>query len=390
MKKYYIAVLVALGVVCGTGCKKNSDAGFNPEDRTTVNLSEQEKNERLQSLKTSYGLNIDSLISGHNVKMSVLPPSSSELTDAQAEAMAVRMLQMLSQNGIGGLNTSPGFALTATITPNSKRVTETAPQKYMVNYDVNYSVINTASGDVYSTVVQKIQGVGNSFEQAINNAINEVTPNAESSRMLADASRKIIQWYNNNLPTLRKQISAAEAEGNYALALALIQAVPQEATEAFAYAESRRAGVENEFLQQISQNELTALKQAVAESNNEPSAEVYAHYGLISPNSKSYSEAQSVLKKYEQDVETKRAQDSAKRQANLEAERQQMMELARMEDSRIKAKYQAQASEQAIRLYLSQNSSGGGFWRNIGARIIGAIDGTNWQYRVKDKPYTDD
>lgn len=390
MRKNFTILVICLLSIFGVACNNNSNSGFKPGDRTTVNLSDQEKDERLNELKTSYEVNIDTLLYGHNVKMSVLPPASKELTEQQAESMAIKMLQMLVQNGFGGINTTPGFALTATITPNSKKTTATVPQKFMVDYDINYSVINTVTGDVYATTVQNIQGAGNSFEQATNNAVNDIFVSTATNKMLSEASQKIIDWYNNNLPTVRKQISSAEKEGNFSLALSLIQSVPYEAAEAFSYAESRRADVENKFMQQISQKELIALKQAILESNKEPSGLVYAHYGLIHPNSKYYAEAQAILKKYEQDLEAKWTQEVTQRQANLEAERNQQMELAKMENSRIKAKYQAQASEQAIRLYLSQSSSGGGFWRNIGARIIGAIDGTNWQYKVKDKVYTED
>lgn len=374
-------------LTAGYGCKKK---GFEPTDRTTVKMSQHQKDSALNVLKGRGGVDIDSMLLAQNVKMSVLPPSSKELSESQTEALAFKMLQMLAKNGIGGVNNVPGFAFTASISPATIQTVNTTPQKYLVEYDVNFSVINTATGDVYATAVRKIQGVGASFEQATDNAINVLSADAKSDMMLAEASRKIIDWYENNLSTFKAQVADAESKKDYALALALIQSAPQQAESAFAYAESRRTDIENKFMQQISHNELTALKQAVMESDNEPSAQVYAHYRMISPDSKSYQEAQAVLKKYEQDVETKRARESAQNQANLEAERQQQMELARMEESRIKAKYEAQASEQAIRLYLSQNSAGGGFWKNLGARIIGAIDGTNWQYRVKDKPYTDD
>ena len=373
-----------------SGCGNKSNNRFTPRDRTTVNMTDEDKNQAIEELKESMAISIDTLLYSKNVRMSVLPPLSDKLTDGQTELIGVKMLQMLSQNGIGGMNNVPGFALTATITPTSTKATATAPQKFLVELNVNYSVLNTMTGDVYAICVQKISGTGDSEEQATNEAIKQIVPNNDITKMLSTASNKIINWFNDNFSTFKSQVSEAESNNNYALALALLQSVPQQASTAFTYAESRRADIENKLMRQIANSELVAMKQAIIDSNNEPSAEVYAHFSLIPPSSPYYKEATTALTKYEKDVESKRISDIAQHQANLEAERQQQMELAKMENSRIMAKYTAQASEQTIRLYLSQNAAGGGFWKNLGARIIGAIDGTNWQYRVKDKPYTED
>ena len=385
-----IATSFVIASLFTSGCETKSDNKFNPQDRTTVNMSQEDRDRAIEDLKQSITINIDTLLNSTNVKMSVLPPLSDKLNDSQTELIGVKMLQMLSQNGIGGMNNVPGFALTAKIHPTSIKATATAPQKFMLEYDVNYSVINTVTGDVYATCLQKISGAGASEEQATNEALKQIIPNNEVAKMLNTASDRIVNWFNDNLSTFKAQVSEAETNNNYTLALALIQSVPQQATTAFAYAENRRTDIENKFMNQIANSELVALKQAIIDSNNEPSAEVYAHYSLILPTSSLYKEATTALTKYEKDVDTTRAARNAQEQANLEAERQNQMELAKMENSRIMAKYTAQASEQAIRLYLSQNSSGGGFWKNLGARIIGAIDGTNWQYRVKDKPYTEE
>ena len=371
------------------GCSDGSNSKFKPEDRTTVNLSPAEKEAALASLKRS-GAAMDSMLYSGYVKMSVLPPSSEELSNRQIEMIGVRMMQMLASEGVGGLNNVPGFALTASINPVKKEASASAPQKFLISYDVTYSVINTVNGDVYGSTVQTVSGVGSSFEQAFDNAINQIASDDAVAAMLRTSSNKIINWYDENLATFKAQVSDAEARNDYALALALIQSVPQQAKSAFAYAESRRGDIEKRFMHQIASDELVAMKQAIVESDNEPSSEVYAHYALIPSSSPAYSEAKAALNKYEKDVETKRIADSEQQKADLAAERQYQMELAKMENSRIKAKYQAQASEQAIKLYLSQNFGGGGFWKNLGARLIGAIDGTNWQFKVKDKPYTDD
>ena len=391
MKGRIILALCVMGALFSfPSCKRGTDKKFNPKDRTTVNMNTEEKAAAVARLKQTLTIDIDTMLYSNGIKMSVLPPSSESLSQQQKEYMGARMLKILAQNGVAGLNNVPGFALTAAVVHSETTPTGTAPQKFLTELEIDYSVINTASGDTYAVASQKLRGVGTSQEQSIDRALEQMNSTKEIASMLNTASGKIVRWFEENLNDFKSQLSRAEAANDYALALALIQSVPKQAQAAFAYAESRRGEVENKFMQKIANSELIALKQAIMDSGNDPSADVYAHYQMISPSSPYYSEAKTIFNKYEKDVEAKRAADASERKANLEAERQTQMELAKMETSRIKAKYEAQASEQAIRLHLSQNSAGRGFWSNLGARIIGAIDGTNWQYRVKDKPYTED
>lgn len=391
MKGQFLFSLCVIGaLIAFPSCKKGKDKKFNPKDRTTVNMNAEEKAAAVERLKESMSIDIDSMLYSNGIKMSVLPPSSESLTQQQKEYMGAKMLQMLAQNGVGGVNNVPGFALTARIVHTESNSTGTVPQKFLTEIEIDYSVINTASGDTYAVASQKLQGVGSSQEQSVDNALKQMNSNKDVALMLHEASGKIVRWFEENLSDFKSQLSRAEANNDYALALALIQSVPNQAKAAFAYAESRRADIENKFKLQIANSELIALKQSIMDSGNDPSAEVYAHYQMIPPSSPYYSEAKAIFNKYEKDVEAKRVSDASERRATLEAERQNQLELAKMETTRILAKYEAQASEQAIRLHLSQNSAGRGFWSNLGARIIGAIDGTNWQYRVKDKPYTED
>lgn len=389
MKTKLNAIIIAIAGLCmAVSCGEKPKSGFNPDDRTTIKMTSEEKEVMLRILRQRETL-MDSMLYTSNVKMSVLPPSVSEgLSQPQVEKIGVKMLQMLANNGIGGLNNVPGFALTASLRPIAIKATASAPQKFIAEFDLDYSVINTVNGDVYAMTSQRIQGVGASREQATDNAINQITADNSISKFLNSASSRIVGWFDNNLSTFKGQVTAAESDNNYALALALIQSVPQQASSAFSYAESRRADIENKFMRQIAGGEFTAMKQAIAESGNEPSAEVYAHYSLIPSSAPCYKEATEALNRYEKAIDDKRKADSEQQRADLAAERQYQMELAKMENSRIKAKYEAQASEQAIRLYLSQNSNRG-FWSNLGARILGAIDGTNWQFRVKNLPYTE-
>lgn len=373
--KYLIIGLVGVSLLgsCGGNQKK-----FNPKDRTSSSMSDADRETAINAMKSSLAVDPYAMMTSNDVKLTVMPPSpTGDLNEELSEKIAVKMLQMISQNGIGGLNTVPGFALTATLTNGEKKTTGTAPQKMVASYTINYSVINTVTGDVYASATQEITGVGNSFPQATKNAIKEIKNSPAIQEMLAAASTKIIAWFEENLETFKSQVETACGKEDYALALSLIESVPQKATNAFAYAQSRRADVTDKFQANIASQELIALKQAIQEADGTPSSEVYAHLSLLPKNSPEYKQAMGLIDAYESNVEKTLAENKSAAAAKEEADAQRahQIELATIEAERLKAKYQAKATEQALRQHMrDKDDQKRGFWGNLGARIIGAID----------------
>ena len=367
-----ITLLALSTIACGGG--QSNGKKFNPQDRTTSTMSETERKQAIAKKKAELSVDFHEMMASCDVKLSVMPPyPTGDLTEALSEKIAVKMLQMIAQNGIGGLNTVPGFALTATLTNGEKKTTGSAPQKMVAQYTINYAVINTVTGDVYATASQDVTGVGDSFQQATGNAINEIKNSPAIQQMLSTASEKIVAWFDENLETFKSQVESAYGQRDYALALSLIESVPQKASGAFEYAQSRHADVMDKFQKSIASQELTALKQAIQASGNDYSSEVYAHLSLLPQDSPEYKEAQTLLIQYESAVSNKKEQEHI--QAEAEAARAQEIELAKIEADRLKAKYQARATEQALRQQMrDKDGKERGFWGNLGARIIGAID----------------
>jgi hypothetical protein len=360
-------LILAFAALCVlSGCSGDSKK-YEPKDRTTSTMSDSQRQKAIAAKKSQLTLDPVTMMTSNDVKLSVLPPyPAGDITEELSERIGVRMLSIIANNGIGGLNTVPGFALAAKISAGRKSATGTAPQKMVAEYTLGYQVINTVTGDVYATASQSISGVGDSYQQATLSAINSIKDDAAMQEMLASASAKIIEWFENNLPTFRNQVDAACTSGDYALALSLIQSVPQKATKAFEYANSRRSEISAKFQKSIAANELLAVKQAIQASGNTASADVYAHASLLPKDSKEYAEAQKLIAEYEKSVNTK---------AQTDAARAQQLELANIEAEKVKAKYQAKATELALRKHLREKDDRNrGFWGSLGSRIISAID----------------
>lgn len=372
MKKTILFAIIAIVVVMAA-CDNTSGKKYNPERRES-SMSDSLRKEAIEAQKAALNIDPAAMMDTRNVKLSVLPPAATgDITEDMSEHIGVRMLEMIAANGIGGLNTVPGFALTAKIQSGEKKATGTAPQKMIANYTLSYEVINMATGDVYATASETITGAGSSFEQATRNAIQSIKSTPSVQQMLQLGAQRIIEWFDNNLESFKSQVDAAYGRGDYALCLALIESVPQKAPQAFAYAQGRHQDVLNKFQTQIADKELNEMRQAISAADGAFSKDVYAHMSLIPSSSPQYGKAQELLSNYESAIEQSKQAKTSKEEA--EAQRKHALELANIEAERLKAMYQARASEQAIRLHLrDKDFKNRGFWSSLGARIIDAID----------------
>ena len=102
--------------------------------------------------------------------------------------MAGKMMQIVSQNGIGGYGNSPAFALAVVMEPTGRATTGTAPQRMMVKYTITYVVANMLTGDVYASHSDDIEGVGVTFTEASRNAVNGIKNTPVLQQMLKTAS----------------------------------------------------------------------------------------------------------------------------------------------------------------------------------------------------------
>lgn len=386
MKRLYNIIGIALLVMLVASCGNNSGKTFQPKERKS-SLTASQRELALDKKRAELEIQLDSLLYSHGVKFSILKPKvdGEDITEDVSNALAIKMLEIASQNGISGLGTSPSFVLGVEIAQTGWKVTGTAPQKMMVDYDLTFKVMNTATGDVFGTATQQITGVGNSFEEANRNAMNSVKSTPQLQKMLQTASERIISWYNANLPALRRQVAKAEGEGKYDLAAAILSSVPDQAKAASQWASSRLPATMKAMQHQHAADMLGQLEGAIASANNEYSPEIAAYLRLIPTDTPEYVKAQQAFDAYNKRCEARITALEAKAERDAQSERElakwreqkeHEKEMAQIEADKITAKYQAKANaaatERAMRYDSDQRRKG--FWGKLGDRILGGID----------------
>lgn len=387
---FYIIGIALMGCLIVSCSEKKSQ--FNPQERTS-SLTSEEREYRLAEKRAELGFDLDSMLYSHGVKLSiVMPKVQGDVTAEVSKRMAMKMLQMAGQNGMSGLGSSPNFVLGAEMAQTGRAATGTAPQKMTVQYEMTFKVMNAMTGDVFGTSVQEVQGVGNSFEEANQNAVKEIKNTKEMQKFLQTASERIVKWYDENLSAIKNQVEKAEGEGNFDWALALLNSIPEQSSSHHYVAEKQDALLKG-MLHKRAAEMLGEMEAALASSGEEFNPAVGAYFGLIPSDSPEHAKAQQLYAEYEKKCKERRAALEAKaerdEQAARELEKLKMRykheeQLAQTEADKIKCKYESKANaiamEKAMRYESDQKNKG--FWGKLGDRILGGID--SWSDNMSD------
>lgn len=345
---------------------KTSGKKFKPIERTS-SFTDEERELAINKKKSEYAeINVDTLLYGHGVKISVLQPEvqGEDITQDIADRLAMKMLQITSQNGISGVGISPDFVLGAKIAQTERSVTSTVPQKMVVEYEMTFVVLNAVTSDVYATATQTIMGIGDSFTQANRNAVKEIKNTHAMQEMLQTASNRIIDWYNNNEDAIKSQIKGAEAVGNYELALALAKSIPFQCANLYKFANEKIEKLSTELMRKKSKEFLGEMTSLVSSSGDEFNPEVGAYFKLIPIDAPEYTEAKKLYSTYESKCVARRDELEVKKekeeQAAIEFEKykldmQHAKELEEIKSERLKGKYEAEAAVQAASLKYQSN-----------------------------------
>ena len=328
-------ILVSLCLSCNNGKGKK----FNPQGREQVFASENERQRAIEKKKAeldSLQLDIETLVFENNIKLTVLPPAlNGDITLGTSKAIAAKMMQITAQNGIGGYGNSPAFCLATVFSPTGRAATSSVPQKMISKYTITFVVGNMLTGDVYATYDMDIEGVGATFEEASNNAVNSIKNSNELQQMLKTASEKILSWYNNNPQGFKAIVEEFVANKDYATAYALLATVPKQATACYDYASKRQGLVLEDMKNQKAEEMLTELKNAIVSAGERYNPMVAGCLKMIPANSKQYAEATTLYTNYAKHIQDVRL-DSIKHEQKVKLERLAM--------EQVKLKYEQEAS----------------------------------------------
>ena len=208
-----------------------------------------------------------------------------------------KLTQLLTRNGIAGIDYSGQFLLTVTTTPLDKDVIAGPPSKIAEKMEMNLYIVDAYAKTIFSSTSLTVRGLGETENKCYLNAISRMplqTP--EIAKFVQDGKEKIIGYYDHEGEALIKKAQFLAKEKKYDEALYYVVLIPQQSKH---YDAALAAGLD--IYQQRLDNECNinlaaARKEWAAAQNAEGAAAAGEYLAKILPDAGCYDDAMSLYK----------------------------------------------------------------------------------------------
>ncbi len=228
----------------------------------------------------------------------VYAADNSENFPEGAKAMIENKLtQLLTRNGIAGLDYMGQFVLTVTTTPLDKDIIAGPPMKISEKMEMNLYIVDAYAKTIFSSTSFTVRGLGETENKCYLNAISRMplqTP--QIAQFIQEGKEKIIGYYDHEGEALIKKAQYLAKQKKYDEALFWVALIPQQSKH---YDAALAAG--QAIYQQYINNEcnvnLAAARQAWAAHQNANGAEAAGEFlAKILPDAACYGDAMALYK----------------------------------------------------------------------------------------------
>ena len=230
--------------------------------------------------------------------ISVYAADDSESFPQGAKAMVENKLtQLLTRNGIAGLDYMGQFILTVTTTPLDKDIIPGPPAKIAEKMEMNLYIVDAYAKTIFSSTSLTVKGLGETENKCYLNAISHMPlQSPQMTKFIEEGKAKIIEYYDHEGEALLKKAAYLASQKNYEEALFIVSLIPQQSKH---YDAALAAGLD--IYQQHIDNQcninLAAARTAWAAEQNTRGAYAAGEYlANILPDAKCYGEAMELYK----------------------------------------------------------------------------------------------
>ncbi len=254
-----------------------------------------------------------------NIPMSaIVDEGFANVTTESASALQTQLERLITQSKLDVGWKNANFAITAKFDQLDRYIVSSAPTQIANVFGVTLYLVDVYNQKLFASAYVEVKGVGANDTKASMNAIRQLNAgNGKINTFLSGAKRKIIGYYDSQLPSLIKDARTKASFKNYEEALAMLAVVPT-CCNGYdtAMKEAMRIYVlyrDTYFLARL--NEAKALW--AANPTQTGSIPVVAILSSVDPDAKCYKDAMALLAqvakvvKTDVDYETKKKYEDA-------------------------------------------------------------------------------
>ena len=236
--------------------------------------------------------------------ISVLAGDATETMPAGAKVLIENKLtQILTRNGIAGLDYTGQFVLTVFATPLDKDIIAGPPAKIAEKMELNLYIADVYAKKVFSASSLTVRGLGETETKCYLNAISRMPVQSQQLvKFIDEGKQKIIEYYDHEAPQLIKQAQFLAGQKKYEEALSIVALIPQQCSH---YDEALAAGLDiyQKLIDHQCNVNLAAARQAwAAEQNSYGAAAAGEYLANILPDAACYDDAMALYQEIKNKV----------------------------------------------------------------------------------------
>lgn len=208
-----------------------------------------------------------------------------------------KLNQMLTKNGIAGLDYTGQFILTAFTTPLDKDIIPGPPAKISEKMEMNLYIADVYAKKVFSTTSVTLRGLGETETRCYLNALSRMPlQSPQLAQFIAEGKAKIIDYYDHEGEAIIKKAEFLAKTKQYEEAIYWVSLIPQQCKHYDAALATGKAIYQMYIDNQCNIN-LAAARQAWAAEQNANGAVAAGEYlANILPDAGCYGEAMELYK----------------------------------------------------------------------------------------------
>lgn len=225
--------------------------------------------------------------------ISVYAADDQESFPAGAKAMVENKLtQLLTKNGIAGLDYTGQFILTVTTTPLDKDVLPGPPSKIAEKMEMNLYIVDAYAKTIFSSTSFTVRGLGETETKCYLNAFSHMPLQTPAiAKFIEEGKNKIVEYYDHEGEQLIKKANYLMGQKQYEEALYWVSLIPQQSKN---YDAALTAGLQiyQAYVDNQCNINLAAARAAWAAEQNKEGAYAAGEYlANILPDAGCYGEA---------------------------------------------------------------------------------------------------
>lgn len=159
--------------------------------------------------------------------MVLVPEQVDELAPMAQSKLESKIRQMITMNGMEGGASFSNFCVVANMIEGSKEVTSGLRPLVTITSELELFVGNNYTGEKFASTAITVSGAGRNESKAYSAAFGTInSSNKQIQKFLNDAKRKVVHYYETQIPQIIAQARSFAIQRNYEEALCLLSSVP--------------------------------------------------------------------------------------------------------------------------------------------------------------------